>query len=381
MYNTRYTSDRQARLTSIAERILELEGETIEQPLTIDQSIAIVREALRTDRIQQLTRNNTGIGEIDSAEAKLALARVTERLVNDLDLRNPERWIEAPYCTGSDLSGGLVAKVNFEELDKLCEQLELEYGVEYRYISGAYNTYGIEFVPGLRSNEIREFLDRLESYPCADDEALAEAEFEAEGEAYEGWVKDEFLSAISAEFDLDTDNVDDDKIGEAFEWAKEAANVYWQHGNDGASFDVDGLIEVLRHRNLLDALRERAELAGAVDPLEGFVPATPEQIEAARVNPALDVRCARCGEFTTRSRASSHYGSVHSGGPTKHTFIAEVVKADGGPSADPAYRIIDDGTLDTVTSCDACGATERWQTEPGVIYAIRKFYTEDHLCK
>jgi len=381
MYNNRYTSDRQARLTSIAERILELEGETLEQPLTIDQSIAIVREALRTDRIQHLTRDNTGIGEINSADAKIALARVTERLVNYLGMCTPERWIEAPYCTGSDLSGGLVAKVNFETLDKLCEQLELEYGVEYRHISGAYNTYGIEFVPGLRSNAIREFLDGLEDYPCADEEALAEAESEAEGEAYEGRVKDEFLSAISAEFDLDTDNVDDDKIGEAFEWAKDAANVYWQHGNDGASFDVDGMIEWLRHRKLLDALRERAELAGAVDPLAGFVPATPEQIEAARLNPALDVRCARCGELTTRSRASSHYGSVHSGGPTRHTFLAEIVKADDGRSTDPAYRIIDDGTLDTVTSCDACGATERWQTEPGVIHAIRKFYTEDHLCK
>lgn len=381
MYNTRYTSDRQAHLTSIAERILELEGETLEQPLTIDQSIAIVREALRTDRIQRLTRNSTGIGEIDAAEAKIALARVTECLVNDLDLRSPERWIEAPYCTGSDLSGGIVAKINFEALDELCEKLELEYGVEYRHISGACEAYGIEFVPGLRSNEIREFLDGLDNYPCADDEALAEAEFEAEGEAYEDWVKGEFLSAISAEFDLETDNVDDDKIGEAFEWAKGAANVYWQHGNDGASFDVDGMIEVLRHRSLLDALRERAELAGAIDPFEGFVPATPEQIEAARVNPALDVRCARCGELTTRSRASSHYGSVHSGGPTKHTFIAEVVKADDGRSADPAYRIIDEGTLDIVTSCDACAATERWQAVPGIIYAIRKFYTEDHLCK
>lgn len=380
MYNTRYTSDRQARLTSIAERILELEGETLEQPLTIDQSIAIVREALRTDRIQQLTRSNTGIGEINSADAKIALARVTERLVNYLGMCTPERWIEAPYCTGSDLSGGIVAKVNFETLDKLCEQLELEYGVEYRHISGAYNTYGIEFVPGLRSNAIREFLDGLEDYPCADEEALAEAQFEAEGEAYEGWVKGEFLSAISAEFDLDTDDVDDDKIGEAFSWACDAANIYWQHGNDGASFDVDDLIEKLRHRKLLDKLRERAELAGAIE-LLWAVPATPEQIEAARVNPSLDVRCARCGEFTTRNRASSHYGSVHSGGPTKHTFIAEVVKADGGPSTDPAYRIIDDGTLDTVTSCDACGEVERWQTVPGIICAIRKFYTEDHLCK
>lgn len=210
---------------------------------------------------------------------------------------------------------------------------------------------------------------------------------ESERKAYDGFVKSSFLIRITEELYLETDNLDDDKVDKVFEWAKDAANVYWQHDDVGARLNLDDMFKNLRDRNLLDELRKRAEHAGAVDPLKGFVPATPEEIEAARVNPALHVSCARCGEFTTRNRASSDYGSVHarSCGPTRHTFIPEIVGASSleweTEVVDMPWHFIKDGTGDTVTSCDWCGSVERWQTVPGMKYAIRRFYTRVHVCK
>jgi hypothetical protein len=87
-----------------------------------------------------------------------------------------------------------------------------------------------------------ELTAALESYPVLDEEAYAEAEVEAEDEAYTGWVRHDLIRGIPDRYTrihLKIDALDQDQEYELFREAMEAAGTYFEHGNEGPSIDID----------------------------------------------------------------------------------------------------------------------------------------------
>lgn len=93
---------------------------------------------------------------------------VTEALKKSL-------FILPGYMSGSDYSGGILAKCNFETFMKLYDKLEGVYK-----IYGGYNTYGVAIRLDVYENNenVKETIDKLEEYPIIDEEDYSNLEIQ-----------------------------------------------------------------------------------------------------------------------------------------------------------------------------------------------------------
>lgn len=86
--------------------------------------------------------------------------------------------VEIPYSCGSDYSGSMVERCNYETLKK---ELKRYNGIYELY--GWYSGYGIGYAPSELTKKgkekIADILDRLESYPCLDDDKVSMMEYDS----------------------------------------------------------------------------------------------------------------------------------------------------------------------------------------------------------
>lgn len=99
------------------------------------------------------------------------------------NLREERECEFIPYTVGSDYSGDIVTRSNYETLKKDLRKYKGVYDV-----FGGYSTYGIAYIPAELSRKgrekIAEIVEALESYPSIDDEAVSELEYHLILEAF-----------------------------------------------------------------------------------------------------------------------------------------------------------------------------------------------------
>ncbi len=153
------------------------------------------------------------------------------------------QWYEVGHATGSDYSGGLVTKANYESLQEMLDEEHpsgkspAAWGTTY----GGHGTYGILVVWDRLDSEIQDVIGGLEDYPLIDDDKHSELQMEAEGEAWENWAQREFEDALEKHYDLDEfpDGVDTYEI---FHQASEKANEYWEDTSEGVYISIDRVV-------------------------------------------------------------------------------------------------------------------------------------------
>jgi hypothetical protein len=182
------------------------------------------------------------------------------------DWRNNERnndegnWFLSEYLGGSDYSGGSVTRSNVAVFKEEHKDYEWEFWVE---VHGGYGTYQI--VINLKNlpkdHPIYETLNKLENYPILDENDHSEKEMEAQDEAWDNWVRREFLDAIGYN-DLsleDQDLLTEDVMYEIFRTCCDNTNTYWEEESDGFWIDVDRLTKDYDIEEDLKALRKKEE--------------------------------------------------------------------------------------------------------------------------
>jgi hypothetical protein len=97
----------------------------------------------------------------------------------------------------------------------------------------AYALYGYNCL-WLRSDIAAEYIERLDSYPCLDDEAVSEVDLEWESEAWESWLRADLLRGIETDIELD-----DTLLFDIYRQAMEEMDEYPTSENDGVHVDVD----------------------------------------------------------------------------------------------------------------------------------------------
>jgi hypothetical protein len=169
-------------------------------------------------------------------------------------------WIVPNLTSGSDYSGSLVERSNFNVLKEAAENypgsaLAPAFWVE---LYGGHGTFALAFHIERTPEEIREMLLALEDYPLADEEAHSELEMQAQDDAWENWARSDYRRALEKEYRGDASEVSDDALFEHFMSAMDKSNTYWEN-EQGDSMYVD-----------LDRVIERG--AREMDPPAGFIP-------------------------------------------------------------------------------------------------------------
>lgn len=181
-----------------------------------------------------------------------------------LGAEHTQLMFEVPYCSGSDYSGSMVEKANYNEFGELYPD------IPYVHNSfGGHGTFAI-FIELCRflsadlalDNEnptpenILETIEGLKDYPLINDEALSRMEMEATEEAWHDWMCDDMVREINKHFGIEFDYCDDNaqpNSKQAFamlfwNWC-ERANEYPQ--DDGGSMFVR-LEKLLPHIDLAE---------------------------------------------------------------------------------------------------------------------------------
>ncbi len=101
-------------------------------------------------------------------------------------------WVVSDWVSGSDYSGGLVSRSNYEEF---LEQFADSEDTEWFQVVGDHGTYGvvIRFDADDRIPEMGEFFDSLENYPVINSERHSRLEMEAEDEAWHSYGRRDFV--------------------------------------------------------------------------------------------------------------------------------------------------------------------------------------------
>jgi len=104
------------------------------------------------------------------------------------------RWFLPEWLSGSDYSGTLLEHANLRAFKEAFPSGEGKWWVE---IYGGHGTFAVlvRTLAYRNCEEVREFFDSLEDYPCADDSLLSELECEAESEAWEQYGEKDFIKA------------------------------------------------------------------------------------------------------------------------------------------------------------------------------------------
>lgn len=161
----------------------------------------------------------------DSAESYL-------RALSTDDTDSGEVYFYVPYASGSDYSGSLVERSNYNVFTET-------YGKDNEWVfsaHGGHNTYAaVVGLTGLltcdedTADEVLNVLEGLVDYPLIDEEANSTLEMEKADEAWDSWVAGDFRRAVEKKFDgrAEFEWPSDSDLRAAFEQFAEKANEYW----------------------------------------------------------------------------------------------------------------------------------------------------------
>ncbi len=150
---------------------------------------------------------------------------------------NPNgEWFIPDRLSGSDYSGGFVAKANFKAFVDEWADHDPPFFTE---LYGGHSTYGVAIHIGSAPDEVWEQLAQLEQYPLLDDDLHTQLEEEGKNEAWERWACDEYKQLWEQALEDDetlpegwVDLISDDDWRQHFEECAEAANIYWEPQGD-----------------------------------------------------------------------------------------------------------------------------------------------------
>lgn len=163
------------------------------------------------------------------------------------------QWYEIEDASGSDYSGGSVARANYNELVKLLEEHHPEDQTPVAWVSayGGHNTKALFVVYDELDDEIKETLGALTDYPVVDDEALSELEGEEQDEAWDNFYKRDFeravMKGVNAEYpdEEEVDDWPDDTDSSVLlRVAMDLSNTYWEHTTEGPYLDMKRVVPV-----------------------------------------------------------------------------------------------------------------------------------------
>jgi hypothetical protein len=181
------------------------------------------------------------------------------------------QWFDAQYTSGSDYSGSLVERSNYEALLEKCGELEEEHGSDwYQTLYGGHRTYAILFHVIRAPDEIVELLKGLEDYPLIDEERESQLEMEAQNEAWENWGRRQYKQELEKLYKGDADKVSDEELDKHFEEWREHSNTYWVN-ESGSEMYID-IARILKEIKRQDG-----------DPPAGFVFEEPSREDLARL--------------------------------------------------------------------------------------------------
>lgn len=147
-------------------------------------------------------------------------------------------YVEVPYTTGSDYSGGTVTRSNFLVLSEDDEYAGLREAGIIVEAYGGYSTYAIFValnVPYDNEDDLEvlaELIRDVQDYIVINEDHMSELEMELENEAWDGWVEDDFQRALYMEFESDIevehalDSFVEDELWDIWTVAREDANEY-----------------------------------------------------------------------------------------------------------------------------------------------------------
>lgn len=194
---------------------------------------------------------------------------------------------------GSNYGGdGAVGKSNLRALLELAKENGLAEGSDFWELSGAHDSYGVAFRAGLRCAALSDAFLAMEDYPLLDEDLHSEIECEEQSEAWDSYVRSDFLRALESResVEIPDDRDGEDPIRELFETARERSNTYFEHSSEGASIDVDRIVESVTRAEVLalpGAVREdEAEQAEALAQLSKARPCFDKLEDEAEAEPS-----------------------------------------------------------------------------------------------
>jgi len=178
----------------------------------------------------------------ESAEAYLSTIWDDSTITGDL-------YFYVPYASGSDYSGSTVEAANAKCIEDTFGENEWVHTVY-----GGHNTFAVAIgLTGLLTcdddvfDELCEAIEGLGDYPVIDEDALSELEAEKTDEAWESWVRDDFIRALEKEHDgcIDFSWPDDPELRSFFYECAEKADTYWYCEGYGPDMyiDVDDVVK------------------------------------------------------------------------------------------------------------------------------------------
>lgn len=177
------------------------------------------------------------------------------------------------HLSGSDYSGGLVARANFNAWSELYGEGEDKW---WTNAAGGHGTFAVvidvDKVPEDISEDVAETLGSLYDYPLLDEDEHSRLEMEGAYEAWKDWAEGDFKKklekALSSQVDkngdkreVDLDYISDGRLYEIFQKASEKANEYWAEDGDGGKMyiNLDRIISKLSEASL-EAVRKFLDL-------------------------------------------------------------------------------------------------------------------------
>jgi hypothetical protein len=175
----------------------------------------------------------------------------------------PERCYVMPeLCSGSDYSGSLVERANYQALLDDMPQ-GYEDGVEYITYSGGHGTYALAIRFDALSDDLLETLESLDDYPLISEDVHSHLEMESQDEAWSNGLRSDFKTALGSalasvyestheepdddalEFlSDDCGEISDENIDRLFYLMADFGNVYWVNESGSDSYiDVDDVVK------------------------------------------------------------------------------------------------------------------------------------------
>jgi hypothetical protein len=195
-------------------------------------------------------------------ERSLYLGRM--ETVEKTDEKLPTDFVEIPYTTGSDYSGGSVTVSNYRSIwDDFKDRIPGLY-----QIYGGHGTYGLVVRRGVLSSddeacqELREVIEKLEDYCIYNEDDSSIVEMEAEQEAWESWAKSDYRRALEKAEIIPEDSdetINDDMLWETLRLVMDRENVYWINETGNSAYvDIE---RIARATTTEDIETARLEIA------------------------------------------------------------------------------------------------------------------------
>lgn len=180
-----------------------------------------------------------GYREVPEPDSGVSWSDVKDSWRN-LDEEPEHCWYEVPYTSHGDYVGGAVEESNYNELLEMCKQADQPYAIAI----GDFGSRALFIRDDADDDELLRVIRKLDDYPVVDEEAWSEVEREREEEAWDNWVRSDFVHELTKHFDLEEWEPTDEESAELFERLRERANVYWVHETgDSVFIDLKRIVQ------------------------------------------------------------------------------------------------------------------------------------------